>query len=96
MAESITDAKKFLSLMSAYSASFFSLPVQRESGQRLSHEEVVNALDNETVSYATDLGVNSSFADMFRVSIKVEVEQYLSAVQWLKDLIYGAEFDKER
>lgn len=62
----------------------------------MTHEEVVNKLDNETVSYEAGLGVSNSFADTFRISIKVETALYETAVAWLKDLLYGAEFDKER
>jgi len=82
--------------MSAYLSSFFSLPVQRQSGIRLSHEEVINQLDNETVSYEIGLGISDSFSDTFRVSIKVEIAQYEKAIAWLKDLVYGAEFNEER
>ncbi|KAF9473122.1 hypothetical protein BDN70DRAFT_886165 [Pholiota conissans] len=82
--------------MSSYLSAFFSLPVQRESGIELTHEEVINQLDNETVSYEIGLGVSNSFTDTFRVSIKVETALYEKAVAWLKDLVYGAEFDKER
>lgn len=62
----------------------------------LSHEEVVNQLDNETVSYEAELGVSYCFTDIFRVSIKVEIAHYETAIAWLKDLVYGAEFDKDR
>lgn len=62
----------------------------------LSHEEVVNQLDNETVSYSVGLGVMNFFTDIFRVSIKVEIAHYETAIAWLKDLVYGAEFDKDR
>jgi len=82
--------------MSAYLSAFFSLPVQRQSGVKLSHEEVVNQLDNETVSYEAGLGISNSFSDTMRVSIKVETAMYEKAVSWLKDLVYGAEFDKDR
>jgi hypothetical protein len=63
---------------------------------RLSHEEVINQLDNETVSYEVGLGVSNAFADLFRVSMKVEIAHYETAIAWLKDLVYGAEFDKNR
>lgn len=85
-----------VSYMSAYLSSFFSLPVQRQSGIRLSHEEVINQLDNETVSYETGLGISGSFSETFRISIKVETAQYENAIAWLKDLVYGAEFNEER
>ena len=82
--------------MSAYLSSFFSLPVKRASGVMLSHEEVVNQLDNETVSYGVGLGVSSYFTDIFRVSIEVEIAHYETAIAWLKDLVYGAEFNRDR
>jgi hypothetical protein len=53
-------------------------------------------LDDETVSYEVGLGVANSFAETMRVSIKVETAAYESAVAWLKDLVYGSEFTKER
>ena len=62
----------------------------------LSHEEVVNQLDNETVSYGVELGISSYFTDIFRVSIKVEIAHYEIAIAWLKDLVYGADFDRNR
>lgn len=63
---------------------------------RLSHEEVINQLDNETVTYEAGLGISDTFTDILCVSIKVEVAHYETAVAWLKDLVYGAEFDKNR
>ncbi|KAJ7169964.1 Metalloenzyme, LuxS/M16 peptidase-like protein [Mycena filopes] len=87
---------KLRPLISTYLSSFFALPVVRQSGERLTHEDVVNKLDNETVSYEVGLGLSNSFAETFRISIKVEIAQYETAIAWLKDLMYGAEFDKER
>ncbi|THH28068.1 hypothetical protein EUX98_g6115 [Antrodiella citrinella] len=83
-------------LISTYLSSLFSLPVTRSNGEHLTHEEVVNQLDNDTVSYEVSLGVNGAFAETLRVTIKVEVSNYESAVAWLKDLVYGSEFTKDR
>ncbi len=63
---------------------------------RLTHEDVVNQLENDTVAYNVDFGVSCLFMETFRVSIQVEVAAYETAVAWLRDLIYGSEFDKER
>jgi Zn-dependent M16 (insulinase) family peptidase len=82
--------------MIAYMGAFFSLPVVRHNGLRLTHEEVVNRLENDTVSYEVDTGVSGSFEETLRISIKVEMAEYETAVAWLRDLIYGSEFDKER
>ncbi|KAF5390191.1 hypothetical protein D9757_002846 [Collybiopsis confluens] len=82
--------------ISIYLVSFFTLPVRRYSGARLSHEEVVNKLEDETVSYEIGLGLGGSFAENLRISFKVEIANYENAVAWLHDLLYGSEFDKER
>ena len=63
---------------------------------RLSHEEVINQLDNETVSYEVELGVLDTFTDIFQVSIQVEIAHYETAISWLNDLVYGADFDTDR
>lgn len=83
-------------LISTYLSAFFALPVIKQSGERLTHEDVVNKLDNETVSYEVGLGMSNLFAETLRVSIKVEIAHYETAIAWVKDLMYGAEFDKER
>ncbi|KAF7320399.1 hypothetical protein MKEN_00824700 [Mycena kentingensis (nom. inval.)] len=83
-------------LVSVYLSSFFALPIVRSTGERLTHEEVVNKLDDETVLYEAALGVGSVFAENVRITIKVERAQYETAIAWMKDLLYGAEFDKER
>ncbi|KZT05962.1 uncharacterized protein LAESUDRAFT_701454 [Laetiporus sulphureus 93-53] len=82
--------------ISTYLSSFFSLPVKRSSGEELTHEQVVNKLDDDTVSYDVGLGVGAAFNEMMRVSIKVESAMYESAIAWLRDLLYGSEFDKDR
>jgi Zn-dependent M16 (insulinase) family peptidase len=82
--------------LSTYLSVFFSLPVQRASGEILSHEEVVNQLDDGTVSYEAVLGISDQFSETMRVSFKVETSQYESAIAWLRDLVYNSIFDKER
>jgi Zn-dependent M16 (insulinase) family peptidase len=84
-----------LRLMSTYVSCFFNLPVNR-SGERLSHEDVINRLEDETVSYEAGTGLSGSFPDLFRVSIKVEKAKYETAISWLNDLLYHSEFNKER
>ncbi|KAI9460971.1 Metalloenzyme, LuxS/M16 peptidase-like protein [Lactarius psammicola] len=79
-----------------YLSSFFSLPVKRQSGEHLSHEEVVDQLDDQTVSYEISPGISGRFTETLRVTIRVEVAKYELAVAWLRDLLYGSEFAKER
>jgi hypothetical protein len=82
--------------ISAYISAFFSLPLTKQSGERLTHEEVINKLDDETVSYGASLGIGDQFCETLRVSFKVETQMYETAIAWLRDLVYGSEFDKER
>lgn len=56
----------------------------------------MNKLDDETVSYEASLGFNGIFNEVFRASIKVETARYDAAIAWLKDLLYGSKFTKER
>lgn len=79
-----------------YLSAFFSLPVKRHSGERLSHEEVVDQLDEQTVFYGIGLGASGMFSETLGVTIRVEVAKYELAVAWLRDLLYGSEFSKER
>jgi Zn-dependent M16 (insulinase) family peptidase len=82
--------------MSIYLTAFFTLPVKRANGEELDHEQVINKLDDETVSYEASLGFNGLCNELFRISIKVETSRYAEAVAWLRDLLYGSRFDQER
>lgn len=70
--------------------------MKRASGELLSHEEVINKLDDETVAYEAALGVSEQFTEVLRVTFKVQAERYESTVTWLRDVVWGAIFDKER
>ena len=70
--------------------------MKRQSGERLSHEEVVDQLDEQTVFYEIGLGTTGVFTETLHVAIRVEVAKYELAVAWLRDLLYGSEFSKER
>ncbi|KAH0838375.1 Metalloenzyme, LuxS/M16 peptidase-like protein [Lanmaoa asiatica] len=87
---------RFHRYLSTYAAAFFSLPVKLESGEVLGHEEVVNQLDDLTVSYEVGLGLSDQFTEFVCISFKVEISHYESAVTWLRDLVWGTVFDKER
>lgn len=82
--------------LSTYAAAFFSLPVRLENGEILEHEEVVNQLDDLTVSYEAGLGLSDQFTEFARISFNVEMPHYESAIAWLRNLVWGAVFDKER
>lgn len=86
----------FSSYLSVFQNALFSSPVRRANGEELMHDEVVDQLDRDTVSYDTSLGFGSSFTETARISIKVETEHYGTAVSWISDLLNGIVFDVER
>lgn len=76
--------------------SLFNSPITRSDGTRLTHEEVINALDKDTVSYDSGLGMDGVFGELLRVSIKVESTKYDTGISWIRDVLFQSEFTKER
>lgn len=74
----------------------FTLPLSFPDGTRLTHEEVINLLDKETVSYDANFGMSGSASELLSVSIKIEVSKYATGVSLLRDLIYHSEFAEDR
>ncbi|KNE93504.1 hypothetical protein PSTG_13132 [Puccinia striiformis f. sp. tritici PST-78] len=85
---------ELFSLLPAYLHSFFSLPVTRKDGSRLSYDEVVHQLDTQTVEY--DINLGSPISQTLEVIMKVEKSKYATAVSWLGDLLWRSEFDVDR
>ncbi|KAG9104560.1 hypothetical protein FRC06_001340 [Ceratobasidium sp. 370] len=79
-----------------YLGSFFALPITRADGTKLSHEDLVKQLDEVSVAYEADFGVNGHFADTIRVAIKAEISQYETVIGLLRDLLYSPEYAKDR
>ena len=79
-----------------YLSALFTLPLSFPDGTRLTHEEVINLLDKETISYDVNYGVSSVAAELLSVSIKVEVSKYATGISLLRDLIYHSEFAEDR
>lgn len=69
-----------------YLATFFSLPITRldGSGTKMTFEEVVKGLDDDTLEYEVGLGVGSGFSELISVDLKVERANYGKAIAWLR------------
>jgi Zn-dependent M16 (insulinase) family peptidase len=83
-------------LMNLFLSSIFSLPVEREDGTKLSFEEVVKQLDEDTLEYDASLGVGAGFAEMVCIEIKVEKTKYTKGIEWLYDLLWRTELSVDR
>ncbi|PVF99908.1 hypothetical protein CPB86DRAFT_846178 [Serendipita vermifera] len=79
-----------------YQMTLFNSPVIKPDGTRLTHEQVINALDKDTVSYDSGLGVDGVFTELLRISVKVQSKKYDVGISWLRDVLFNSEFTKER
>jgi len=62
--------------------------------------EFIRILEDSTVSYSNGLGGRSfipgAFAQTFRVTVKVEIDQYDNGVAMMGDLLWGIQFSHDR
>lgn len=78
-------------------------PIRRADGTLIPHEEVVAALESETVNMGTEIGISAckvfscgSFSHTALLMIKVDYRKYPRGVQWIIDLLQNTEFTAER
>jgi Zn-dependent M16 (insulinase) family peptidase len=74
----------------------FNSPMTKLDGTHLNYEEVINALDKDTVAYDSGLGMDGTFGELLRMSIKVESSKYDTGIAWLRNVLFQSEFTKER
>lgn len=67
------------------------------------HEEVVTALEKDTIAMGTRLGLESNsafscgpFSNTASLMIQVETKKYEKGVNWLVDLLHNTEFTVDR
>lgn len=82
-------------LLSVFTEAFFNLPVHRD-GKVINFEQVVVEIEKDTVAYTMESGRVLGNSEMMRVSFKVEVEKYSTAIAWLQELCWNSIFDVER
>lgn len=77
-------------------------PVRR-NGILMSHEEVVTALEKDTISLGTRIGLESNaqfscgpFSNNATVMLQVEPKKYQLGVDWLVNLLHNTEFTADR
>lgn len=64
----------------------FSSDITLEDGTQISADELENKLEGDTISYS---GEGTSFMELSRLSLSVEVKKYEDAVRWLRDIAYS-------
>lgn len=79
-------------LLSVYIGSFFNLPIIR-NGKQIDFEQVIMDLEKDTVGYGIESGSGLGNPEVLTVQLQLEAEKYPTAIQWLKDLLFGSIFD---
>jgi Zn-dependent M16 (insulinase) family peptidase len=87
--------KDLLPYVALFRWALFNAGVVRADGTVLSHEEVVNQLDDLTVETRAQFSVRG-VSEGISVNLTVEKHRYAEAVAWLRDILVGTQFTKER
>ena len=83
-------------LLTVYLLNFFDTPVQRD-GRRVEFEEIVVQLEKDTVSYSIDAATSGiGNPELIRIQMQVEPPKYVTAIKWIRDLLFHSIFDETR
>lgn len=82
-------------LLAIYMDNFFNTPVIRD-GKKLGFEQMIMELESDTVDYGIESGQVIGNPETIAIRLQVEVENYQTAIQWLRDLIFLSIFDIKR
>ncbi|QDS67433.1 hypothetical protein FKW77_000317 [Venturia effusa] len=82
-------------LLPVYLQNFFVTPVERD-GIRLEFEQVVVALEQDTITYAIEAGKYLGNPELIRIKLVVEPAKFEIAIKWLRDLAFNSIFEAER
>lgn len=82
-------------LLVIYLENIFNSPLMR-NGKKMDFEQVIMALENDTVAYTIDSGSSFGNPEILTMRFQVEPERYETAIQWLKDLLSNEMFDVTR
>lgn len=95
------------SSLRSYSLLFFELimesPIRQSDGKLIPYEEVVAAIESDTVSLQTTIGLESSnqfscgsYSQTAVLMIKTDYKKYIRGIQWIIDLLNRTEFTVDR
>ncbi|CAO3700145.1 unnamed protein product [Rhizopus microsporus] len=74
----------------------FASPILADNGVYIEHDEVIQQLDQDLVSYDSSLGYQAMFREYIVINIKVENKKYDIGVRWLKYLLWNIQFTQDR
>ena len=84
-----------------YLECLFECPIEKKD-IKLTHEEVVQLLNDETVSYTNGTGLSGSnfvcgtFAQLTYFEMKFDSSKFEKGIEWIHDILWNTKFDVER
>jgi Zn-dependent M16 (insulinase) family peptidase len=82
-------------LLGVYLSNFFATPIVKD-GKRMEFEEVITALEKETIEYSLDRGTEIGNSEMVFVHFVAEAEKFEVCVKWLATMLVDSVFDTTR
>ncbi|EPB86108.1 hypothetical protein HMPREF1544_07096 [Mucor circinelloides 1006PhL] len=79
-----------------YMDTIFASPICLDDGSLIPHDDVVQKLDLDIISYDASLGYQGAFREYIVVTIKVEAKKYSAGVNWLRYLMWNIQFTHDR
>ncbi|KAI9478470.1 MAG: Metalloenzyme, LuxS/M16 peptidase-like protein [Benjaminiella poitrasii] len=79
-----------------YMDTIFASPMIISQTECISHDDVIQKLERDIVSYDASLGYQASFREYIVVTIKVEAKRYKKGIHWLKHLMWDIQFTPNR
>ncbi|GAA5808872.1 hypothetical protein MFLAVUS_002271 [Mucor flavus] len=79
-----------------YMDTIFASPIRIDDGNYINHDDVIQKLDLDIISYDASLGYQASFREYIVVTIKVEAKKYAAGVHWLQHLMWNIQFTHDR
>ncbi|KAI9655652.1 MAG: hypothetical protein M1831_004804 [Alyxoria varia] len=83
-------------LLSVYIMNFFTTPIKEAGGRRIEYEEIVEKLEEDTVSYDCGSGASLDNSEVVRISFQIEPDKYETAIKWIKTMMHDSIFDVTR
>ncbi|KAG2207105.1 hypothetical protein INT46_004081 [Mucor plumbeus] len=80
-----------------YMDTIFASPIILDAnGGFVAHDDVVQKLDLDIISYDASLGYQGAFREYIVVTVKVEAKKYSAGVNWLRYLMWNIQFTHDR
>lgn len=79
-----------------YMDTIFASPICLDDGSFISHDDVVQKIDLDIISYDATLGYQGAFREYIVVTIKMEAKKYSAGVNWLRYLMWNIQFTHDR